>query len=44
MMVNNEIGTIEPIEEIGNMIKNLIKIFFFMWMPFKPMEKNENRA
>ena len=29
MMVNNEIGTIEPIEEIGNMIKKFNKNILF---------------
>lgn len=34
MHVNNEIGSIQPIEEIGAIAKNIQK-YFFMWMLYK---------
>ena len=30
MMVNNEIGTIQPIQQIGKVIKKEIRIAYFM--------------
>lgn len=34
MHVNNEIGTIQPIAEIGEIIKRLIQVLYFMLMGF----------
>ena len=38
MYVNNEIGTLEPIEEIGKIIKEKIQRHSGMWMQSRPME------
>ena len=41
MMVNNEIGAIEPIEEIAKIIKARIRIRFSMSMRFRHMETSD---
>ena len=39
MHVNNEVGTIQPIEEIGQLLNKLSKYSCFMWIMYKELEK-----
>lgn len=40
MFVNNEIGAVEPIAEIGELIKQVNRKRIFMWMRFRPTESS----
>ena len=39
MHVNNEVGTIQPIEEIGQSFEKTIQRSCFMWIMYKELEK-----